>query len=354
MAFLKFQNIGISAINAAVPSNVVYNSNYTDHFAAEEVAEIVEKTGVKERRFAGAETCASDLCFEAASNLFETNNVEPNEIGAVIFISQTPDYKMPATSVLLQHRLGIPNTAMAFDINLGCSAFVYGLTVAYSILQCNPTLNKVLILNGETRSKVYSPKDRQTAFIFGDGGAAILIDKNEHYGPSFFSLNSDGSKEDYIKIPAGGYRKPSNIETVKEKVVDEHGNVRTEEHGFMRGSDVFTFVIKEIPKDIKSLLEYANLGLNDLDQYVFHQANSFINNYLVKKLKLDNKKIPWTIDKYGNTSSVSIPLTLADKWQRQRIDNKRLLLSAFGVGMSWATGIINLNECKFGEIIQVD
>ena len=313
----------------------------------------MKKTGVKERRFADDNTCASDLCFVAAKALFANNNVDPNEIGAVIFISQTPDFRMPSTSVLLQNRLGIPTSALAFDINLGCSAFVYGLTVAYSFLQGNPTLNKVLILNGETRSKVYSPKDRQTAFLFGDAGVAVLIDKKETYGKSYFSLNSDGSKSDFIKIPAGGYRKPSSIETVKEKVVDKYNNIRTEEHGYMKGSDVFTFVLKEVPADIKRLIQYADISLDEIDHYIFHQANIFINNYLIKKLRLDTKKVPWTIDKYGNTSSVSIPLTIIEAIKGNKSGNIAMLLSAFGVGMSWATGVIQLNNCCVGETVQV-
>lgn len=354
MAFLKFHDVGISAISAAVPSNIIENKRYTDFFSEEEVSGIIDKIGVKERRFARPETCASDLCYEAAKILFHDNDIDPNEIGAVIFISQTPDYKMPATAVLLQDRLGIPTSALAFDINLGCSAFVYGLTVAYSILQCNPTLKRILILNGETRSKVYSPKDRQTAFIFGDAAAAVLIDKNEKYGQSFFSLNTDGSKEDFIKISAGGYRNPSSSETIKENVVDKYGNRRSDEHGYMNGSDVFTFVLKEVPTDIKRLMNFAETNLAEFDQYVFHQANIFINNYLIKKLKLDVTKIPWTIDRFGNTSSVSIPLTIVSENEKSFSGNKKILLSAFGVGMSWATGIINLENCSISEIVQVD
>ena len=203
MAFLKFQGIGVTALAGAVPHTVIDNYKYTQYFPEDQVREVVDKVGIYERRFADAKTCSSDLCFAAAEKLIEDNRIDRSEIDLLIFISQTPDYRMPATSVLLQDRLGLPNSTIAFDINLGCSAFIYGLSVAYSFMQ-NSGLRKALILDGETRSKVYSPKDRRSAFLFGDGGVAALVERNEKFGESFFSLNSDGSRGDLIKINAGG------------------------------------------------------------------------------------------------------------------------------------------------------
>ena len=210
--------------------------------------EVVDKIGVKKRRFADENTCSSDLCFAAAEKLITEMNIDGQEIDLLIFISQTPDYRMPATSVLLQERLKLPSSTITFDINLGCSAFLYGLTVAYSMITSG-AVKKALVLDGETRSKVYSLKDRKTGFLFGDGGVAALVESGEKYGRSWFSLNSDGSRVDLIKIPAGGYRKMSSCETVTEKVVDEYGNIRSEEHGYMNGADVFNFVIREVPRD---------------------------------------------------------------------------------------------------------
>ncbi len=259
---------------------------------------------------------------------------------------------MPATSVLLQNRLGLPNSTIAFDINLGCSAFIYGLSVAFSMMQ-NKGLRKALLLDGETRSKVYSPKDRRSAFLFGDGGVAALVERDEKFGESYFSLNSDGSRGDLIKINGGGYRMPSSIETIKERVVDEYGNIRSDEQGYMNGGDVFNFVIREIPKDIKKMSEFSGKNLADLDYYILHQANNFINSYLAKKLKLDTSKIPSTIAKYGNTSSVSVPLTIVDQLKDKMMGHNELLLSAFGVGMTWATAIIPFENCKISEIVEV-
>lgn len=352
MAFLKFDGVGIKALAAAVPRTVIENLKYTQYFPADQVREVVEKVGIYERRFADENTCSSDLCFAAAEKLIADNSIDRSEIDLLIFISQTPDYRMPATSVLLQNRLGLPNSTVAFDINLGCSAFIYGLSVAFSMMG-NTGLRKALVLDGETRSKVYSPKDRRSAFLFGDGGVAALIERDEKFGTSYFSLNSDGSRGDLIKINGGGYRMPSSAETLKEKVVDEYGNIRSDEQGYMNGGDVFNFVIREIPKDMKRLLAYTGEDAQNLDYYVFHQANNFINSYLAKKLKLDSSKIPSTIAKYGNTSSVSVPLTIVDRLKGKLDGEKRLFLSAFGVGMTWANAIVPFVDCRISDIVEV-
>lgn len=353
MAFIQYEGVGITAMSAAVPKRVIKNREYTDVFSAQEANDIVDKTGIEERRFADDETCSSDLCLAAAEKLIADNNINKEEIDLLVFISQTPDYRMPATSVTLQHRLGLPHSTIAFDISLGCSAFMYGLSVVYGMME-HSNLRKALILDGETRSKVYSPRDRRSAFLFGDGGVAALVERNPKFGKSTFSLNSDGSRADLIMIPAGGYRKMSSAETVAERVVDEFGNMRSEEQGYMRGGDVFNFVIREIPRDIKNTLAFAEKEIGSFDYVVFHQANNFINSYIAKKMKLDTAKIPSTIGKFGNTSSVSVPITIVSELKDKLSGRKELLLSAFGVGMTWATGIITFVDCKISDIVEVE
>lgn len=353
MAFLQYEGVGITAMSAAVPKRIIVNREYTEVFTKEEANEIVDKTGIEQRRFADANTCSSDLCLAAAEKLIADNGIDKDDIDLLVFISQTPDYRMPATSVTLQHRLGLGNKVIAFDITLGCSAFIYGLSVVYGLME-RSNLKKALLLDGETRSKVYSPRDRRSAFLFGDGGVAALIERDPKFGKSTFSLNSDGSRADLIMIPAGGYRKMSSAETVVEKVVDEFGNMRSDEQGYMRGGDVFNFVIREIPRDIKNTLAYTEKTVDDFDYVVFHQANNFINSYIMKKMKLDANKIPSTIAKFGNTSSVSVPLTIVSELQDKLNGNKQVLLSAFGVGMTWATGIVPFVDCKISNIMEVE
>ncbi len=352
MALLTFHNVGISGFTAAVPKHIINNYTHDRFFSKEEIREVIEKIGVKQRRFADNNTCSSDLCFAAAEELIREMSIDRNEIDLLIFISQTPDYRMPATSVLLQDRLKLPQSTITIDINLGCSAFLYGLSVAFSMISAGG-IRKALILDGETRSKVYSQKDRKTAFLFGDGGVAAIVEEKVKYGDSFFSLNSDGSRENLIKIPAGGYRKMSSFETLEEKVIDDFGNIRSEEHGYMNGADVFNFVIREVPKDFIRLVEYSSVVLDTIDFFVFHQANSYINDFLAKKLKLPADRIPSTIEKFGNTSSVSIPLTIVSELKDKLSGHRRMLMSGFGVGLTWGTAIIDFEDCHIGNIVEV-
>jgi len=352
MGLFTFRNVGITGMAAAVPVKVINNYEYDLYFDKEDIKEIVEKIGVKERRFTDDNTCSSDLCYAAADRLLTDMNIDRESIDLLIFISQTPDYRMPATSVLLQDRLKLSTSTITLDINLGCSAFLYGLTVAYSMITSG-SVRRALILDGETRSKVYSLKDRKTGFLFGDAGVAALVEPGEQFRESWFSLNSDGSRESLIKIPAGGYRKMSSCETVTERTVDEYGNIRSEEHGYMNGADVFNFVIREVPKDYSRLLKYSGQEATAVDYFVFHQANSYINGFLAKKLKLPDDKIPSTIHKYGNTSSVSIPLTIVSELKNMLNGHKKLLLSGFGVGLTWGTAIIDLDNCYIGDIVEI-
>ena len=353
MAFLKFKGIGISAIAGAVPKHVIKNLEYTEFFPEEQVKEVVAKVGVYERRFADAATCSSDLCFAAAQKLLIDNDIDRSEIDLLVFISQTQDYRMPATACTLQHRLGLNNSCIAFDVNLGCSAFIYGMSVVYSMMQTG-AIRKALILDGETRSKVYGPRDRRSAFIFGDGGVAALVERSERFGETTLSLNTDGSRADLIMIKAGGYRHMSTPETLKERVIDQYGNMRSEEQGYMKGGDVFNFVIREIPRDIKRTIAEAGITTNDIDFFCFHQANNFINSYIAKKMKLDMDKIPHTIEKFGNTSSVSVPLTIVSELKGKMEGQKRLMMSAFGVGMTWATGVVSFCDTRISDVVEVE
>lgn len=353
MAILQYKNVGITAMAACVPHTVIDNYKYTQYFSEEEVRKVVDKVGIYERRFADQNTCSSDLCFAAAEKLFVDNQIDRSEIDLLVFVSQTPDYRMPATSIILQERLKLNNSVIAFDINLGCSGFLYGLSTVYSFMQ-QKGLRKALLLDGETRSKVYSPKDRRSAFLFGDAGVAALIERNEKFGNSYFSLNSDGSRADLIMIKGGGYRHPSSLDTLKERVVDEFGNIRSDEQGYMKGADVFNFVIVEIPRDIKRLFQFAEIEKEQVDYYVFHQANDFINSYIAKKLKFATEKIPSTIHKYGNTSSVSVPLTIVSELKSElNGTDKTLMLSAFGVGLTWGTAIVPFSDCHISDVVEL-
>ncbi len=352
MALLSFKGLGISAIAACVPSHKVINREVTEYFSSEVVSSIVDGTKVYERRQVESNICASDLAVAAAERLFLDNNIDKDDIDALIFVSQTPDYRMPATAFLIQKRLGLSEHVFAFDINLACAGFVQGLCLSYSLLS-NNGISKVLLLNGETRTRVYSKKDRRGAFLFGDAAGAAIIERSDMYGYSHFSIGSDGGFADLVMIPGGGYRNPSSSETLKEKIADSDGNIRCDEHSHMAGEDVASLFIRVMPKHIKSLLESTNTSMDSIDYFILHEGSNFLASFIKKKLKLPEDKTPSILSKYGNTSSASIPLNIVSELNSKLMGEKRLLLTALGAGMTWATAILDTKDMKVSDMVEL-
>lgn len=352
MALMSFRGLGITGISACVPKNVVRNIELKGVMTERELKNAIETTGIAERRFADKDICSSDLCYEAASKLLEEMSVDRKTIDLLIFLSQTPDYRQPATAILLQNRLGLPKTVGSFDINLACSGYVYGLATAFSFVSQNG-INRVLLLVGETLSKVVSLDDRATSLLFGDAGSATLIEKNKDAGMSYFSLNSDGSGYSFLSIPAGGYRNPSSREALNKKK-HQDGSIRSEEQIFMDGMEIFNFTMREVPKDIKTILSFSSQSLADIDYIIYHQANKFIIDFFAKKFKYPKEKIPYCLQKYGNTSAVSIPLTIVSELKDTLVnERKKLILCGYGAGLSWATAILELNNCFVSHTMEI-
>jgi len=349
MASIKFNNVGISAISACVPKNIVDNKTLINILPEEEVVKTIENIGIKEKRFVDKNVCSSDLCFKAAEKLFSDNTIDRNSIDALIFLSQTPDYKIPATAPILQERLGLPKTTLCFDMNLGCSGYVFALSTAFAYASLNG-VNRVLLLVGETFSKITSPLDKVNAPLYGDCGTATLVEKG-NFDESYFILYSDGSGKDTVIIPAGECRNPTSIENLKE-VEMEDGNIRSGHQIFMDGMDVFNFAISVVPKSIKEILTLTQNSLESIDYIIFHQANKFMTDFFAKRLKYSLDKVPYCIDKYGNTSSASIPLTLASELKSSDINNKKIILCGFGAGLSWGTVLIKFSQCHISSIIE--
>lgn len=348
MAILRFNNVGIKAVASCVPSKVERNENLTNLIPFEDIRKTIDNVGIAERRYADSKTCSSDLCFKAARKLFEDNAVKSETIDFLIFLSQTPDYHQPATSPLLQHRLGLPKTCAAIDVSLACSGYVYGLSMAFAYASI-PGIRNVLLLVGETMSKTVSQKDKVSTPLFGDAGTATLICKGD-FGESVFSLNSDGSGTDVIKMPYGGYRQPSCAEGFVE-YTDDEGNVRSGEQFFMDGMAVFNFGIKEEPRDIKKLLTECGMTVDGIDLLIYHQANKFMTDFFSKKLKVPQSKTPYCLYKYGNTSSASIPLTISSELFEGYPERAKTILSGFGAGLSWGSALVDLSLCKVSPVI---
>lgn len=351
MTMISYKGVGIKAISACVPPKIMDNKDLGYLIPEEDIQKVINNIGINQRRYAETDVCASDLCFKAAQKLMKDNQIDPLTIDGLIFISQTSDYKVPHTSSGLQHRLGLKEASFAFDVNLACSGYVYGLSIAYSFAS-QIGVNRVLLLVGETLSKIISQKDKVTVPLFGDAGTATLIEKG-NYTDSCFSLNSDGSGEDIIKIPYGGARNPSSTIGFKEKS-DEDGNTTTGEHIRMAGMEVFNFGIKVVPGDINKLLAFCGKSKEDIGVMVFHQANRFMTNFFAKRLKLPDEKTPYSMDKYGNTSSASIPLTIVSEMvDPENYKNREcVIMSGFGAGLSWGTAMVSLVDTNISELIE--
>lgn len=350
MGLLKFKNIGISAISATVPKNVIKTRELTEFFSIEAIEKFIETTGVEERRFADKDICASDLCYNSACNIFDKTDISREDIDVMLFISQTPDYKVPSTSISLQHKLGLSKSTIVYDINMSCSGFIHGLLMAETFLQL-PTINNVMILVGDTLSKVTSRQDKSTGLLLGDGGIAAVVSKGDQYSETFFSMNTEGGNLESVYIPAGGSRLMSSADTVKPQTFED-GSIRTQEQIVMEGMDVFSFAISELPKDIRRLLKFADISIDEIDKFAFHQANTFMTEFIVKKAKADMSKLLRSINKYGNTAGISIPLTMVEN--RDKINqNDLILMNAIGAGFVYGTVLLNIADCQILEIDEI-
>ena len=350
MAILKYNNIGIRAVAACVPQKIEYNKDLGYMMTEEEIDKAIHNIGIEERRIAEPNVCASDLCEQAAKKLFVDNAIDPSSIDVLIFVSQTSDYHQPATAAILQHKLGLSKDTLAFDINLACSGYVYGLSTAYAYAQ-NESVKRVLLLVGETMSKIVSRYDKVNTPLFGDAGTATLIEKGEEFGSAVFSLHTDGKGAEVMMIPDGGFRNPCVPESFAEET-DANGDKRTRMQFRMDGMAVFNFGMSEEPRDVKNLVAAAGVELANVDLLIYHQANKFMTDFFSKWLKFDKAKTPYSIKKYGNTSSASIPLTIASELYAGYPEREKVILSGFGAGLSWGSVLLNLEPCKISEVIE--
>lgn len=352
MAFFEIKNVSVKGIAACVPklnvSNVeVYNQKWEGY------ENFIATTGIANHRKVTENVCTSDLCLEAAEKLISDLLWDKSEIDALLFVTQTPDfYNVPATSCLLQHRLGLSEQCYTLDISLGCSGWVYGMSVLSSLVQTG-TIKKALLLAGDTLSKIVSKDDKSTYPLFGDAGTVTALEYDEKAKPMKYGMYSDGSGYEAIMIRNGGYRKPVTPESFVLKDEGE-GKVRNDLNVVMDGESVFVFGISKAPKSVKSLAEHYAIDLNTIDLFTFHQANMFMNEKIRKKLKLAEEKVPYSLHNYGNTSSASIPITLvSERGQKLRQQHVKHIACGFGVGLSW--GVVNFETERIvvPEIIEI-
>lgn len=334
----------ISAIEYFLPEGKLTNDILAEEHPDWTVEKIEEKTGIRVRRIAGEEECSSDLAVGAAQKLFSTGVCKPDDIEYTLLCTQSPDYFLPTTACLVQDRLGIPKNSGAVDFNLGCSGFVYGLGLAKGLIETGQAVN-VLLLTAETYSKFINKGDKSVRTLFGDAAAATLVRGRElvageppALGP--FVYGTDGSGGQNLIVPAGGLREPHSALTAVVSP-DDNCNTRSRDNLYMNGSEIFTFTLNSIPRTVRDILEKSGNTLDDIDLFVFHQANKFMLEHLRKKLKIPEHKFFMSFADYGNTVSSTIPIALRDAQAQGVVKPGHLVMTVgFGVGYSWGANLL--------------
>lgn len=344
MAFLELKNVRIAGISAGVPVNIASNSN-SSISANYDADAFIETTGVKERRISETLT-TGDLCYAAAEKLIADLKWDKVDINAIIFVSQTTDYFLPATACILQDRLGLSKECYASDIILGCSGWVYGLSSLASLMTTG-SIRKGLLMVGDAKRHVptFDP-------LFGFAGTVTALEFSESSESLKFHFGTDGSGFDAIIIPDGGSRNQVTNKSFKEEVIDGKKYNRLQSR--MKGMDVFSFGITTAPKSIRKLADHFGFNYLNTDYFVFHQANMKMNNFIVKKLKLEKSKVPSCMLHYGNTSSASIPLTIVTEL-KDKCENKltSFICCGFGVGLSWGSVAFTTNRLVISDLVEV-
>jgi 3-oxoacyl-[acyl-carrier-protein] synthase-3 len=331
----------LRAIEYCLPEAVVSTAQLAAEFPDWPAAKIAQQAGVTCRHIAAPQECASDLAVAAAEKLFASGLCRPSEVDYLLLCTQSPDYFLPTTACLLQDRLGLPTHTGALDFNLGSSGYVYGLGLAQGLIASGQA-RQVLLLTAETYSKFIHPRDRSCRAIFGDAAAATWLTAVEEpaarLGP--FVYGTDGRGAPHLIVPTGGMRRPRTPESAALQT-DASGNVRSQDNLFMDGAEIFNFTLRVVPATVGQLLARAGRSHDDIDLYVFHQANRYILEHLRKRLRIPAEKFPVTMDQCGNTGVSSIPIALKHAHQEGHLKPDALaMLVGFGPGYSWGATLL--------------
>lgn len=339
----------ITHLSGWLPERVLTNEDLHRENPSWDTDRIAGKTGILSRRIAADRETASDLAFAAAQHLFAGTSLGPGDIDYLLFCTQSPDYHLPASACVLQDRLKLPVDCGAIDINQGCSAYTYGLQLANALVE-SQSAGKVLLLTGETYSKYIHPRDRSVRVLFGDAATATVIGADPPGARIVASVvGTDGSGYKNLIIPSGGARQRPGSSALPE-VEDENGNVRSPANLFMDGQELFNFTLRRVPRLVDALLKKADTAVDDVDAFIFHQANAFMNEHLRVKIKLPKQKVPFVSADVGNTVSNTIPLALTRVGHQFSCGNK-IALIGFGVGYSWGACLLEWGNVEIAEPI---
>jgi 3-oxoacyl-[acyl-carrier-protein] synthase-3 len=327
----------IKAISYALPEKIVSNEDLVKEFPEWTVEKIASKIGVVERRIASENETATDLAVKAAEQLFSEYNINKHIIDFVLFCTQSPDYFLPTSACIIQNRLELRKEIGALDYNLGCSGYIYGLSLAKGLISANIAKN-ILLLTGETYNKSIHHLDKGNRTIFGDAASATLISDKGFAKIGEFSLGTDGSGAENLIVKTGGFRFPNALNDLH---YDENGNLISSDYLFMNGEDIFNFTSDAVPVLVDDVLKKNHLKLEKIDLFVFHQANKYMMNYLRKLIGIDNEKFYVYLEKVGNTVSSTIPIAMYHAQKEAKLHGN-VLLAGFGVGYSWGGVILKI------------
>ena len=346
---LKFKNKKITGILTILPENEI---NFEDEienydFSKSQSMKLKLIMGYDKRRVVTPGTTVSDLCIFGLNHLFDSGQLKKEEIDALVLVTQSPDHFMPATSHIIQGKLALSDQVLCYDINQACAGYPVGLNQAFMLLE-QEQIHKVVVLNADILSTKVSVKDRGSRPLTGDAASITIVEKDPDGSEIYGSVQTDGKSADALIIPAGGFRMPSSPETAIMHT-DSKGNARALDHIVMKGDDVFNFVQREVPPMIDHLLTRANTSDEAIDYYLFHQPNKFMLQKLAQKMGVEQSKMPnVTVEKYGNSGSVSIPTTITDSLGPQLEENSyKVCIAGFGAGLSWTSLLMNLGNLNF-------
>ncbi|HEY2989752.1 MAG TPA: ketoacyl-ACP synthase III [Candidatus Binatia bacterium] len=338
MAKSTMKGMAVRGVVACIPPREISNENDYPWFDAMEIRKITAMAGIKSRHQVESDTCTSDLCFAAARSLLQRLEWDPPSVDGLILVTQTPDYVMPTTSCILQHRLGLPDTCAAFDVALGCSAYVYGVWLSNALL-ASGGCRRILLLTGETPSKFIDPKDRTTALLFGDAGSATALEATDDPGSeAHYIMMTDGSGATDLIVPGGMFRNRFPGEPAQYCL-------------HMDGGHIFDFTRNRVPPLINDLLALSGKSPQDYAYFIFHQANEYLIKFLASKARISLTQVPFSIAQFGNTGAASVPLTLALAGPPTvESDTYNVMLLGFGVGLSWGGVSLRIaRECVLGH-----
>jgi 3-oxoacyl-[acyl-carrier-protein] synthase-3 len=330
MSFSRVDGFRIAGISTCVPPRAIDNTDCGKDYGAEEVRKVMAMAGVRYRHVVESGVTSADLCFEAGETLIEALGWSRDSITGLIFVTQSPDYFLPSSSCMVHKWMGLSDQCAAFDVGLGCSGYPYGLYLAAAMLRAGGH-QRILMMHGETPSQFTSPDDHATTLLFGDAGSATAVELSDGAThPAYFCLQSDGQGYDALIMRGGGFR-------------DRRPNNPRDAFLHMDGAAVFNFTIKRVPPLIKDTLEFAALGVEDIDWYLFHQSNRFIMKHLAKKCGLPEARVPFVLEQFGNSGGASVALAFTRGIPAETREDCRVMALGYGVGLSWGSAIAQLD-----------